>query len=245
MTVCNRFARVPPSIALSALLFMAPLSAEPTNVRWSALSPSVPALEDPFKAMPAEQLDSLRRILRIETATDTPRPKVLEEAASLRQKLAGEGLDVDELFAKRLEIMKQRQWAAEKVSTDVLNKAIRLSGYVVPLTFNDEKAVEFLLVPTMGACIHTPSPPANQVVHVDYPEGILVKDFRTAVRIEGTLNDAYSVQTVRYFDGQTQVAVSYQMLPDRVAPYQTIESYRSLLERKKPAPKESEARLDE
>ena len=231
-------------IALSALFFMAPLSAEPTNMRWSALSPPVPIIEEPFKAMSVEQLDSLRRILRIESATETPRSEVLQEAASLRQKLAGEGLDVDELFARRLEIMKQRRLAAEGVSADVLDKDIRLSGYVVPLMFNDEKTVEFLLVPTVGACIHTPPPPANQVVHVHYPEGILVKDLRTAVRIEGTLSDAYSVQTVQYFDGQTQVAVSYQMLPDAVAPYRTIESYRSLLDRKKTAPREPEARLD-
>ena len=45
--------------------------------------------------------------------------------------------------------------------------AVKLPGYVVPL---DEEAggalKEFLLVPYFGACIHTPPPPANQIVRV-------------------------------------------------------------------------------
>lgn len=42
-------------------------------------------------------------------------------------------------------------------------RQVRLPGYVVPL---DGSGREFLLVPYFGACIHTPPPPANQVVHV-------------------------------------------------------------------------------
>ncbi|MEK8051706.1 DUF3299 domain-containing protein [Ideonella sp. DXS22W] len=43
---------------------------------------------------------------------------------------------------------------------------VKLPGYVVPL--EDEKAglTEFLLVPYFGACVHTPPPPANQIVLV-------------------------------------------------------------------------------
>lgn len=41
---------------------------------------------------------------------------------------------------------------------------VSLLGYVVPL--DGRQGREFLLVPYFGACIHTPPPPANQVVHV-------------------------------------------------------------------------------
>ena len=43
---------------------------------------------------------------------------------------------------------------------------VRLAGYVVPLEASPGKRAEFLLVPYFGACIHTPPPPANQIVHV-------------------------------------------------------------------------------
>ncbi|MEO8924215.1 MAG: DUF3299 domain-containing protein [Caldimonas sp.] len=43
---------------------------------------------------------------------------------------------------------------------------VKLPGYVVPLDESDGKLMEFLLVPYFGACIHTPPPPANQIVHV-------------------------------------------------------------------------------
>ena len=66
-------------------------------------------------------------------------------------------------------------------------KAVKIPGFVVPLE-GDEKALrEFLLVPYLGACIHSPPPPANQIIHVksDPP----AKGFRTmsAVWISGTM----------------------------------------------------------
>ena len=44
---------------------------------------------------------------------------------------------------------------------------IRIPGFIVPLEFNDnQEATEFFLVPYMGACIHVPPPPPNQIIHV-------------------------------------------------------------------------------
>lgn len=45
-------------------------------------------------------------------------------------------------------------------------KRVRIAGFVVTLERNDKGVKEFLLVPYFGACIHTPPPPANQIVHV-------------------------------------------------------------------------------
>lgn len=45
-------------------------------------------------------------------------------------------------------------------------KLVKIPGYIVPLDFESEKVTEFLLVPTMGACIHVPPPPPNQTVYV-------------------------------------------------------------------------------
>jgi hypothetical protein len=63
---------------------------------------------------------------------------------------------------------------------------IRLPGYVVPLESNGGKVKEFLLVPYFGACVHSPPPPANQIVHVVLlaPKALHTMD---AVWVSGTL----------------------------------------------------------
>lgn len=43
---------------------------------------------------------------------------------------------------------------------------VRIAGFVVTLERNEKGVREFLLVPYFGACIHTPPPPANQIIHV-------------------------------------------------------------------------------
>ena len=63
---------------------------------------------------------------------------------------------------------------------------LRLPGYVVPLESGRGGVKQFLLVPYFGACIHTPPPPANQIVHVVLATP---KPLRTmeAVWVSGTL----------------------------------------------------------
>jgi len=50
---------------------------------------------------------------------------------------------------------------------------VKLPAYITPLEFDGQlTAKEFLLVPYVGACMHTPPPPANQVVHALSPETV-------------------------------------------------------------------------
>lgn len=78
--------------------------------------------------------------------------------------------------------------------------SIRIPGYVVPFDFDLERRQQtFLFVPYMGACIHTPPPPPNQLIHVRADPPIRVDDIwvpyiaqgvlRTSV-IESDLGDA-------------------------------------------------------
>jgi uncharacterized protein len=45
-------------------------------------------------------------------------------------------------------------------------KQVRIGGFVVPLNFDQTEVNEFLLVPFVGACIHVPPPPPNQMILV-------------------------------------------------------------------------------
>ena len=67
---------------------------------------------------------------------------------------------------------------------------VRLAGFVVPLDFSETRVQEFLLVPYIGACIHVPPPPPNQIVYVRSEEGIEVAGMFEAVWVTGTFNTA-------------------------------------------------------
>jgi len=64
---------------------------------------------------------------------------------------------------------------------------VRLSGYVVPLEEADGGLKEFLLVPYFGACIHSPPPPANQIIHVVIPQPDKAFRAMDTVWVSGTL----------------------------------------------------------
>lgn len=65
---------------------------------------------------------------------------------------------------------------------------IRIPGYVVPLEFGtDQRLAEFLFVPYMGACLHTPPPPPNQIIFVQTEKAVQVKDIWVPYWAEGTL----------------------------------------------------------
>ncbi len=67
-------------------------------------------------------------------------------------------------------------------------RAVRVPGYVVPLEGLRHGALEFLLVPYFGACIHTPPPPANQIIHVLVTKPVTRLRSMDAVWVRGTLS---------------------------------------------------------
>ncbi len=66
-------------------------------------------------------------------------------------------------------------------------KRVRIAGFVVTLERDDKGVREFLLVPYFGACIHTPPPPANQIVHVLAKEPYPAEKAIFPVYVTGTL----------------------------------------------------------
>lgn len=64
---------------------------------------------------------------------------------------------------------------------------IRMPGYVVPLENGPQGLSEFLLVPYFGACIHTPPPAANQIVHVKTRTPVTGFGSLSAVWVSGTM----------------------------------------------------------
>lgn len=68
------------------------------------------------------------------------------------------------------------------------DQQIQIGGYPVPLETNEQgNYTSFFLVPWPGACIHVPPPPPNQIILVDYPQGVAIDDIYLPLWLTGLL----------------------------------------------------------
>ncbi|QFT45511.1 hypothetical protein FIU97_02885 [Roseivivax sp. THAF40] len=65
---------------------------------------------------------------------------------------------------------------------------IRMPGYIVPLEMTSKGTSAFILVPYVGACIHTPPPPPNQLVYTTIDPPYQFDDPWNAVWVTGTMS---------------------------------------------------------
>jgi hypothetical protein len=97
---------------------------------------------------------------------------------------------------------------------------VRIPGYVLPLEFDGTRVREFLLVPFVGACIHVPAPPPNQMVLVRTTESFEVSALYEPVWVEGVLSTQGETRELSLVDGQAPVDAGYSLGATRVTPYQ-------------------------
>jgi len=118
--------------------------------------------------------------------------------------------DADPRAQQMLKRMRE-VWDNAPVNRTLVGQPVRIPGFVVPLEDTKEGIKEFLLVPYFGACVHSPPPPSNQIIHV-LPRSA-VKNLRSmdAVWISGTLTNT---QTDSYMG-----ASSWRVEAVTVAPY--------------------------
>ena len=91
-------------------------------------------------------------------------------------------------------------------------KLVKIPGFTVPLEDWASSATEFLLVPYVGDCIHTPPPPPNQLVYIEMDEGKRAKlDGWNPVWVEGVLEIELTESVYGY--------VGFTLTGQRVYPY--------------------------
>lgn len=122
-------------------------------------------------------------------------PKDWDPGKLLRERFKDQNLDLlrdDDPKVQALMDAMREMWDTAPVNDAMNGVSGRLPGYIVPLEEGPKGLKEFLLVPYYGACIHSPPPPANQIVHVRLNQP--VKGFRTmdTVWVHGTLEVARS-----------------------------------------------------
>jgi uncharacterized protein len=99
--------------------------------------------------------------------------------------------DADPRATEALQRLREA-WDNAPIQSALNGVSIRIPGFVVPLERNGNQLTEFLLAPYFGACIHTPPPPANQIIHV-FPLTPLKETGRAEpVWVSGVLETVYS-----------------------------------------------------
>jgi hypothetical protein len=193
------------------------------EISWDDLVPESAQFDDPFEKLYEDQLYNLALIARYreqQEARDKSTDFTQAEYDEAVSQLKAENIDIDGLIARRDEITEKRRAQAQTINAELNGKKIRLPGYLLPLEFEDKKVTEFLLVPWIGACIHTPPPPPNQIVHVKLSTGFDIgDDVFTAVWINGVLKTEKNSPELSFVDGAQNIDVSYVMSADQVELY--------------------------
>ncbi|MGZ9810219.1 DUF3299 domain-containing protein [Pseudoroseicyclus sp. H15] len=81
---------------------------------------------------------------------------------------------------------------ASRLNTSLEGKLIRMPGFIIPMETSGSGITEFILAPFVGACIHVPPPPPNQLVMVTTNEPLEGTGFWTAVWVTGRLEISHS-----------------------------------------------------
>ncbi len=213
-------------LLITALLMLTGIQANADEVRevtWDDLIPANLDFDDPFEKLTDAQLYNLgtvalyREKLASEEEITDPSKDYYDEALA---ELKAEDIDIDGLLAIREQITEKRRARGQAANAELNGKNIRIPGYLLPLEFEDKKVVEFLLVPWVGACIHTPPPPPNQIVHVKLNKGFDIGDNTfTPVWVNGVMKTEKNNPELSFVDGKQNIDVSYVMQAEEVEIY--------------------------
>ena len=83
----------------------------------------------------------------------------------------------------------QQALVSTEVNTEMNDAMVTIPGFIVPVEFDDEQTItQFFLVPYFGACLHMPPPPPNQIILVEYTDGLQLEALYTPFWISGQLS---------------------------------------------------------
>ena len=95
--------------------------------------------------------------------------------------------------------------------TDWNGRIVRLPGFIVPIDYKGTGVTAFILVPYVGACVHVPPPPANQLVFVTTSEPYESEGLFEPVNVTGMFGaSAISTQLAE---------IGYALSADLIEPY--------------------------
>ncbi len=208
---------IPILIIICTLFYLSAFAEQVRKLSWQDLVPAHLLSEDPLAKLTDEQKNMVYWV--INTLDNLPErgPETEEYYQEIDQaipELKKAGIDIKELMAKRKILQ-------TSIVEELNGQRVRIPGYLLPLEMFETKVKEFLLVPYVGACIHVPPPPPNQIVHVNIvgKEGYRLKSMYEPVWVSGEISVKSVVRDLYLVDGSAAINIGYTMQANRIEPY--------------------------
>lgn len=199
-------------------------AAEPREITWDDLVPAEAQFDDPFTRLGEDTLYELTMVAGVRDRLNAGREIDEKTLASYRERVEGleaDGVDVDGLLAMREQVAEERIAKTFLANKELNGKPVRIPGYLLPLEFDGDRVSEFLLVPYVGACIHTPPPPPNQIVHVKTEKAYTTDGGLYApVWVSGLMKTEQTQSSLNFIDGSSNIPSTYALEAKSVEPYE-------------------------
>ena len=204
-------------IIICTLFYLPAFAEQVRKLSWENLVPAELLADNPLAGLTEEQLDLVIWVVNTLDSLPPRGPdteKFYREIDEAIPQLKKAGIDINELMAKRKILQ-------TSIVEELNGQRVRIPGYLLPLEMSETKVKEFLLVPYIGACIHVPPPPPNQIVHVNIvgKEGYRVKSMYEPVWVSGEISVKSMVKDLYLVDGSAGVDIGYSMQANRIEPY--------------------------
>ena len=208
----------PAFIIISGTLLCLPVFSEPVrDITWDNLVPAHLLAEDPLANLTEDQLDLVVWVINTLDSLPPRGPdneEFYREVDEAIPQLKKAGINISELMAKRKIL--------QTSIVEALNgQRVRIPGYLLPLEVSAAKVTEFLLVPYVGACIHVPPPPPNQIIYVklDQNKGYKSKNLYEPIWVTGIITAKSMMKNLYLVDGSAGVDIGYSMQANSIEPY--------------------------
>ncbi|WP_394498034.1 DUF3299 domain-containing protein [Shewanella sp. ENK2] len=216
------------TVVLITLTLGLSVSAESTKgtsnyLDWNALV-ITPVVEvaNPFEDMSYENINLMREYAALndkfyhDLMDKNTEKNVLQKLALIEDKLRLQDIDAKALYKLRHILIEQNKRNNQTPNLAVVNKHWHIQGYMVPIEFTEELVTSFFLVPVADSCSHSDMPAPNQIIRVEYEQGIPLTTLGELIVVDGNLNAEMAVATAKYHDGQRELASLYKINAERI-----------------------------
>ncbi len=204
-------------IALVVLTLPPATADQLRQISWNDLIPAQVQGSDPMEDLTEKQKNIVHWVINMLESLPQRSPETEEQYKEIDAAipaLKDECIDI-------AGIMAHREKTRSAVDKTLDGAEVQIPGYLLPLEASAGKVTEFLLVPFVGACIHVPPPPPNQIVHVKVleKEGYENKKLYEPVWVTGKMNVKSMVKDLYLADGSAGVDIGYALKAKRIEPY--------------------------
>jgi len=216
-------------LKVSGLIFLtfvsAAMAAPTQTLVWEDLVPNFETeLKSPFAGMELYRQLEVESIIWTRSLSEEERNTEngkagLEDAAQFEKDILKEGINLEELLRRHQVWQKEVDKRGQQLVPELNGRRVKLAGYLLPLAFSEEGQTEFLLVTYVGACIHQPVPPPNQIVFVEANQSFRIEELFMPVWVTGTMKTKLSSKALTFVDGTADIPLGYTLSNGQVEIY--------------------------